>query len=346
MGFKPTGRRCAAPGCGAALVDHILDWEDALPEAELEASEAHASAADLALCLGTSLQITPACDIPLRTVKAGGRLAILNLQRTPKDRRAQLVLHSRVDTVMAALLQRLGLPLPRYERRDRLLVAHQLLAEAGEGEEEEEEEEGRGQRRDGGGGWGFSLQVHSVHGQECPTPMVQAVRMELRAAPGAGELPEALAAAAAAAVQCEGPPPFRHEWRGLPGELQRVEVLLTLQLVEHADEGLRAPQLSYAVQRQRGAAAGAAATGEQVLSFATQQVDYSQRQQELVAELGERAAAEAAAGPSKQAAGGGKRKRAGAEGAGGEGGSAAPAVETRPHVTRTGRQTRTVVLRE
>lgn len=26
------------PGCGAALRDHILDWEDALPEDELELS--------------------------------------------------------------------------------------------------------------------------------------------------------------------------------------------------------------------------------------------------------------------------------------------------------------------
>jgi hypothetical protein len=160
VGFKPTGRRCSQPGCGAPLRDHILDWEDALPEEELDASEAHADGADLALCLGTSLQITPSCDIPLRTVKAGGRLAILNLQRTPKDRRAHLVLHCRVDHVMAALLGELGLPLPQYVRSDRVLVAHRLLPGAGP--------EG-GQP---GGGWGFSLQVgaaarSSAGGRRC-----------------------------------------------------------------------------------------------------------------------------------------------------------------------------------
>ena len=59
------------PACKGRLKDFILDWEDALPEDELVASEEAASAADLAICLGTSLQITPACDLPLRTPKAG-----------------------------------------------------------------------------------------------------------------------------------------------------------------------------------------------------------------------------------------------------------------------------------
>ena len=71
MGFKRTGRKCTELGCKGRLKDFILDWEDALPEDELTASEEAASAADLAICLGTSLQITPACDIPLRTPKAG-----------------------------------------------------------------------------------------------------------------------------------------------------------------------------------------------------------------------------------------------------------------------------------
>ncbi len=51
--------------------DTVLDWGDALPEAELAASEAAADAAGLALCLGTSLQVAPACDVPLRTVRRG-----------------------------------------------------------------------------------------------------------------------------------------------------------------------------------------------------------------------------------------------------------------------------------
>lgn len=67
VGFKPTGRSCTS--CGSKLHDHVLDWEDALPVDELEASEKHAREADLAICLGTSLQITPACNLPLKTIR-------------------------------------------------------------------------------------------------------------------------------------------------------------------------------------------------------------------------------------------------------------------------------------
>lgn len=78
VGFKVTGRVCSEEGCTGRLKDHILDWEDALPEDELEASEHAASEADLAICLGTSLQITPACNLPLRTLKAGAQPARLS----------------------------------------------------------------------------------------------------------------------------------------------------------------------------------------------------------------------------------------------------------------------------
>lgn len=54
---------------------------------------------DVSICLGTSLQIIPAANLPLRTVKAGGSLAIINLQATPKDKKAAVVIHAKVDKV-------------------------------------------------------------------------------------------------------------------------------------------------------------------------------------------------------------------------------------------------------
>ena len=81
VGFKATGRSCTQPGCRGRLKDVVLDWEDALPEDKLEETERIAGEADLAICLGTSLQITPACDLPDATTKAGGhRGASINVR--------------------------------------------------------------------------------------------------------------------------------------------------------------------------------------------------------------------------------------------------------------------------
>jgi len=73
VGFKRTGRACTAAGCGGRMRDTVLDWGNALPEAKLAASERAADAAGPALCLGTSLQVAPVCDVPLRTARRGAR---------------------------------------------------------------------------------------------------------------------------------------------------------------------------------------------------------------------------------------------------------------------------------
>jgi len=136
VGRRTTPRRCTA--CGGRLRDNVLDWEQALPETELRAAEAASSQAAVALALGTSLQIVPACDLPLRTVAAGGSLAIVNLQATPKDRAAALVVRGRCDEVMRAVMHGLAVrglvphACPPWVRTDTVAVCGSL-ALAGSG---------------------------------------------------------------------------------------------------------------------------------------------------------------------------------------------------------------------
>lgn len=156
VGFKPTGRKCSSEGCSGRLKDHILDWEDALPEDELEASENAASTADLAICLGTSLQITPACNLPLRTPKAGGKLVIINLQATPKDKKASLVIHGKADEVMRGVMAHLAVPIPPFVREDSVTIAHQ-------------------QEHPSSKGYSFNIRVSSVHGEKCPMPLAHSI---------------------------------------------------------------------------------------------------------------------------------------------------------------------------
>lgn len=116
MSFKPTGNICTI--CGGELHDTLLDWEDPLPEDDLERSEEEFGKADLVLCLGTSLRIEPAGSLPQR----GRKFVIVNLQETAKDGYAHLIVRAKVDEVMDHLMTELGYkewkeePPPEIER--------------------------------------------------------------------------------------------------------------------------------------------------------------------------------------------------------------------------------------
>lgn len=107
ISFQPTGRLCDK--CGGTLRDTVLDWEDDLPDGEWDMTMRAFRQADLALCLGTSLRITPAADLPLEATQ----FVIVNLQETPHDKQAALVIRARVDDVMSFLLEELDLHLPQ-----------------------------------------------------------------------------------------------------------------------------------------------------------------------------------------------------------------------------------------
>eukprot|EP00004_Rigifila_ramosa_P014423 TRINITY_DN3286_c0_g1_i2.p1 TRINITY_DN3286_c0_g1~~TRINITY_DN3286_c0_g1_i2.p1 ORF type:complete len:505 (-),score=115.23 TRINITY_DN3286_c0_g1_i2:22-1536(-) len=110
-----TGRKCDACRTGF-LQDSIIHFGEDLPAADLEQAVAHSKRSDLAVCWGTSLRVSPACNLPDYTVANGGPLVVVNLQATPKDdaavRSGGVVIHAQIDDVMSRLLRRLGQPLP------------------------------------------------------------------------------------------------------------------------------------------------------------------------------------------------------------------------------------------
>eukprot|EP01024_Parvocaulis_polyphysoides_P050996 TRINITY_DN4991_c0_g1_i2.p1 TRINITY_DN4991_c0_g1~~TRINITY_DN4991_c0_g1_i2.p1 ORF type:complete len:477 (-),score=69.78 TRINITY_DN4991_c0_g1_i2:122-1552(-) len=125
VGKKATGRSCQQLNCTGRLRDNILDWEDDLPEDEYSASLAYAKKAELMIVLGSSLQVTPANDIPVETARNGGKLVIVNLQETPKDKHANLVIRGKADDVMKQLANDLKIPIPNYIRQERINILTQ-----------------------------------------------------------------------------------------------------------------------------------------------------------------------------------------------------------------------------
>lgn len=104
-----TGRLCVADGCSGELENSVVLFGESLPAKEVDSAWEHTDKADLALVLGSSLKVGPACDMPAQVAKNGGKLVIVNLQHTPFDGRASLVIHARCDEVMRLLAEELDL---------------------------------------------------------------------------------------------------------------------------------------------------------------------------------------------------------------------------------------------
>lgn len=79
-----TGRRCDLKDCKGHLKDSIINFGDHLEEEILRKAEDQAREADLILSLGTTMQVTPACDLVLMG-KEPLRLVIVNRQKTGFD---------------------------------------------------------------------------------------------------------------------------------------------------------------------------------------------------------------------------------------------------------------------
>ena len=93
-----------------------MDWEDDLPEKDLDLSVMHSTLADLNIGIGSSFQIMPSGNLPLKNKKFGGKLVICNLQPIKLDKKADLVIHTYVDIVFEKVLKRLGIDdIPQFD---------------------------------------------------------------------------------------------------------------------------------------------------------------------------------------------------------------------------------------
>ncbi|VDM98798.1 unnamed protein product [Thelazia callipaeda] len=108
IGLRPTGKSCEGTydgrPCRGILHDGCLDWEDPLPTEDISQANKYARNADLSVCMGTTLQIIPAGDLPLLVKKNGGKLVIVNLSKTKHDEKADMIINGRMDDVMKMLM--------------------------------------------------------------------------------------------------------------------------------------------------------------------------------------------------------------------------------------------------
>jgi len=93
----------SCPSCGRPLKPDVVMFGELLPEAAIGRAVRLASEARLLLVVGSSLEVYPVAGLPLETLGAGGRLAIVNREPTQLDDDADLCIHAGAGETLAAL---------------------------------------------------------------------------------------------------------------------------------------------------------------------------------------------------------------------------------------------------
>uniref|UniRef100_A0A6B2LEL2 Regulatory protein SIR2 homolog 7 n=1 Tax=Arcella intermedia TaxID=1963864 RepID=A0A6B2LEL2_9EUKA len=111
--LRETFKKNSCPDCKSPLHGTGVGFGSNLPQDEWNKAKNASEGCDLALVLGTSMRVAPACNLPEKSYKNKGHLVICNLQKTPYDKYASLVIHAQTDLVMQLLFKELNLDIPQ-----------------------------------------------------------------------------------------------------------------------------------------------------------------------------------------------------------------------------------------
>lgn len=103
----PPGESPPRCPCGAYLRPDVVWFGERLPAEALAQAEAAAEHCDLFLSIGTSTQVYPAAELPLRALSAGATVVEINPEPTALSRHAHFTLRAAAGRALPLLLRRL-----------------------------------------------------------------------------------------------------------------------------------------------------------------------------------------------------------------------------------------------
>ena len=87
--------------CNGIIKTATISFGQAMPEKEMQIAQREAIKSDLFICVGTSLAVFPAADIPLLARETGAKLVIINNEETQMDGFADLVINEDISIVFS-----------------------------------------------------------------------------------------------------------------------------------------------------------------------------------------------------------------------------------------------------
>lgn len=92
--------------CGNLLKPDIILYEEQLPSQTWRSAKKEISRSDVLLILGSTLTVTPVCDLPLATLNNGGKLIILNRTSSHLDHLAAVFIQGELEELLPFIAEK------------------------------------------------------------------------------------------------------------------------------------------------------------------------------------------------------------------------------------------------
>ena len=89
--------------CGGIVKTATISFGQAMPEEEMIAAQRVSIKSDLFICLGSSLAVFPAADLPLLAKETGAFLVIINNELTQMDHLSDLIINRDISEVLSEI---------------------------------------------------------------------------------------------------------------------------------------------------------------------------------------------------------------------------------------------------
>ena len=101
--FLITHKPPSCSKCNGIIKTATISFGQAMPEVEMQLSQKKAIQSDLFICVGTSLAVFPAADLPALAKETGAKLVIINNESTTLDHLADLVINRDISEVLSEI---------------------------------------------------------------------------------------------------------------------------------------------------------------------------------------------------------------------------------------------------
>ena len=103
LSYLDTNEVPVCQDCGHVLKPNVILFGEQLPAQALIAARREARHCDTMLIVGSSLEVYPAAELPILAQRAGARLILVNLEPTPIDPIADVVIHQNAVNILPQL---------------------------------------------------------------------------------------------------------------------------------------------------------------------------------------------------------------------------------------------------